>query len=189
MGWSGSRARSGGVVLVATLFLAAAGAGSAPQGASDDARPPKSVYGKLQRVDKVKDAVFMKSDAGENLAWRFDKRVIAEAAAFQPGDPMIVIYRLLPKNVKRVTALAFPGKEQTPTYVNLTGSRVVLRSAPAVDGACEKAGGGSVTESVIPEDGRAEAMEACWCCTVAGQTCSPTTKTGVGRAFLVQCFE
>jgi hypothetical protein len=188
MGWSLSRTRSGMPILVA-LFLGAAASRAEAQDAPGAPRPPKSVYGKLQSVDKGSNTVFMKSDAAENLAWRFDAAVIAEAAAFKAGDPMIVIYRQLPKDVKRVTALAFPGTEKTPTYVNLTGGRVVLRSAPAVDGACDKAGGGPVTESVIPPGGRAEVLEACWCCASSGETCAPSTMAGLGRAFLVQCFK
>lgn len=188
MSGSESRTVSGMVVLAATLLLAG-GPRARSQDADDAVRPPKSVYGKLERVDRIRNTVIMESDAGEKLEWRFDKKVIAEATAFEAGDPMIVIYRLLPTGVKRVTALAFPGKEDTPTYVNMTGDRVVLRSAPAVDGACDKAGGESVTESVIPPAGRAQVMEACWCCAVAGQTCAPTTKSGLGRAFLVQCFK
>jgi hypothetical protein len=185
---SGSRTVSGTVVLAAVLGLGGGARGLA-QDTDEAARPPKSVYGKLERVDQIRNTVIMDADTGEKLEWRFDKKVVAEAAAFGAGDPMIVIYRLLPTGVKRVTALAFPGKEDTPTYVNMTGDRVVLRSAPAVEGACDKAGGGAVSESVIPASGRAQVMEACWCCAVSGETCEPTTKSGPGRAFLVQCFK
>jgi hypothetical protein len=187
---SGSEAGtlSGMVVLVVGLLLGG-GPRAQPQDSDDAAAPPKSVYGKLERVDRIRNTIIMESDSGEKLEWRIDKKVMAEAATFEAGDPMIVIYRLLPTKVKRVTALAFPGKEDMPTYVNRTGDRVVLRSAPPVDGACDKAGGGSVTESLIPPGGRAQAMEACWCCAASGETCAPTTKTGLGRAFLVQCFK
>jgi hypothetical protein len=94
-------------------------------------------------------------------------------------------------NVKRVTAVAFPGAEKTPTYVNMTGERVTLRSAPAVGGACDDhvAGDTDVTESVIPTGGRAEVLKPCWCCAVAGESCSATTRSGVGRAYLVRCFK
>ena len=190
MGWSRSHALTGTAVVAALLFSVGA---TLPvelrEEPADTARPPKSVYGTLQTVNRTKNTVIMKSDAGESLAWQFERDVVAEAAAFEPGDPMIVIYRQLPNNVKRITALAFPGTEKVPTYVNMTGGRVTLRSAAAVDGACEQAGGEAVTESVVPVGGRAEVVEDCWCCAVSGETCRPTTRSGMGRAFLVQCFE
>jgi hypothetical protein len=49
------------------------------------------IYGKLERVDK--NGVIMTSDDGKRLAWRFKASVLAEAARFKPGDPLIVIYR------------------------------------------------------------------------------------------------
>jgi len=123
------------------------------------------------------------------LAWQFNAAVVAEAARFKPGDPMIVIYRQLASNEKRVTALAFPGTAKAPTYINLTGDRVALRSAPAVGEACGQADAGPVTEAAIPNGGLAEVMEACWCCAPAGETCTPGNRSGLGRAFLVQCFK
>ena len=102
---------------------------------------------------------------------------------------MIVIYRQISSNEKRVTAIAFPGTASTPIYVNLTGSRVVLRSAAAVAGVCGGADAGPVSESIIPEGGRAEVMDACWCCAPAGSTCTPGNKSGQGQAFLERCFE
>ena len=127
--------------------------------------------------------------SGAALSWRFEKNVIDEAAQFEEGARVIVIYRLLPGDVKRVTALAFPGVEKTPIYVNLTGERVVVRSAPRVNDACDAAGIEGATETHVPRGGRAEVLEGCWCCAVAGQTCPTTTKSGDGRAYLVQCFE
>jgi len=188
MGRSRSGTRSG-LAMAAALFLGGAVPWAEAQ-ASPDAPPPhKSVYGKLERVDKTVSAIVMKSEAGESLAWKFDAAVIAEAEHFKPGDPMIVIYRQLAHNAKRVTALAFPGAAKAPTYVNMTGERVVLRSAPAVDGVCGKAGASPVTESAIPAGGLAEVLEACWCCASSGETCTPGTKSGLGRALLVQCFK
>ena len=73
------------------------------------------------------------TDSGERLAWRFSEAVVEEAARFKPGDPMIVIYRLIGAKDKRVTALAFPGSASTPTYVNTTGTRVELRSSPGAE--------------------------------------------------------
>lgn len=177
-----------------TMFAVACSLGAAvpqaeEQATPDASAPHKSVYGKLDSVDKSVNAVFMKSDTGERLAWRFDAAVVAEAAQFKQGDPMIVIYRQLAHNAKRVTALAFPGKAETPTYVNMTGGRIVLRSAPKKDDVCGKPDAGPVTESVVPAGGRAEVMEACWCCASSGETCTPGTKSGLGRAYLVQCFK
>jgi hypothetical protein len=177
------------MAIVVAIFLGTLAPQAEPQDTDEAARPHKSVYGKLLGVDRSQNIVLMTSDAGDNLSWRFEPEVVAEAARFEPGAAMIVIYRQLPGNVKRVTALAFPGAEKAPTYVNLTGERVVLRSAAMVDGACERAGEGPVTESVIPRGGRAEALHGCWCCAVSGETCSPTTKSGVGRAYLAQCFK
>jgi hypothetical protein len=185
MGWSLTHTASGMAILAAFLL----GTAATPQEPEDAARPHKSVYGKLLTVDRSQSTLIMESDTGDKLSWRFERNVIAEAAAFQPGEAVIVIYRLLPGGVKRVTALAFPGQEKAPTYVNMTGVRVVLRSAPRVDGACDAAGAGPVSESVIPSGGRAEVLEECWCCAAPGETCRPTTKAGLGRAFLVQCFK
>jgi len=175
---------------VALVLAFVVGASAAAAREPGEAPPPhKSVYGKLLTVNARTNTVIMKSDEGENLSWRFEKEVVAEAAGFEPGVPVIVIYRLLPSGVKRVTALAFPGVEKSPTYVNMTGARVVLRSAPAVSGACDAAGTSDATESVIPPGGRAEVLEACWCCATPGSSCATTTQSGAGRAYLVQCFE
>lgn len=149
----------------------------------------KSVYGKLQGVDTAQNSVVMKSDAGERLAWRFEPAVIAEAARFKSGDPIIVIYRQISPSEKRVTAVAFPGAATTPVYVNMTGLRVVLRSAPAVGGVCGRPDAGPISESTIPAGGRAESMEPCWCCAPSGVACTPGNKTGLGKALLVRCFQ
>ena len=159
------------------------------QGSPAPDRARKSVRGTLQSVDKGEGGVIMKSDAGERLAWRFSPAVIAEIAKLAPGAPMIVIYRQISSNEKRVTAIAFPGTASTPTYVNVTGSRVVLRSAPAVADACGRTDAGPVSESTIPAGGRAEVMDACWCCAPAGKACTPGNKSGQGQAFLEHCFE
>jgi hypothetical protein len=150
--------------------------------------PHKSVYGKLQSVKDL-NGVIMTSDAGERLAWRFEPAVIAEAARFKLGDPMIVIYRQVTPSEKRVTAVAFPGTAATPLYVNMTGSRVVLRSAPAKDGACGQPSAGPIHESTIPSGGMAEVLDACWCCASPDESCTPGNRSGLGRALLVQCFE
>src|SRR6185295_15992249 len=129
------RTSAGAAVVLALLFSAPAPEVAA-QASPAPARPHKSVYGKLSSVDRSLNGVIMRSDDGQKLAWRFDKRVIAEAAKFKPGDPMIVIYRQIGPSEKRVTAVAFPGAAATPTYVNSSGGRVLLRSSPQVDGAC-----------------------------------------------------
>lgn len=172
-----------------TLLLLFAALVSGALAQEQSAPPHKSVYGKLQSVDTSKNGVIMKSDAGERLAWRFDAAVIAEAARFKPGDPMIVIYKQLSSSQKAVTALAFPGAAEKPVYINLTGARVVLRSAPAVGGVCGKPDAGPVSESTIPIGGRAEALEACWCCAPSGEACTTGNKSGAGQAFLVRCFQ
>jgi hypothetical protein len=180
--------RSGVGVLLALL----AGAPTPRAAAQAQAGPPaphKSVYGKLQSVDKSLNGVFMVSDAGVRLAWRFDRAVIAEVARVKAGNPMIVIYRQPTPNEKKVTAVAFPGTATTPIYVNLTGDRVLLRSSPAVGGACGQPDAGPVNESTIPVGGMAETTDACWCCAPSGQSCTPANKTGLGRALLVRCFE
>jgi hypothetical protein len=159
------------------------------QGEAGPPAPHKSVYGKLQSVDKSQNNVVMESETGERLAWRLEPSVIAEATRFKVGSPMIVIYRQLAANQKRVTAVAFPGTAKTPLYVNMTGSRVVVRGAPAVDGQCGLAEAGPVSESTIPDGGLAEVADACWCCAPAGESCTPGNLTGEGRALLVQCFK
>lgn len=131
----------------------------------------------------------MKSDSGQRMAWRFDAAVVAEVARFKPGDAMIVIYRQVTPADKKVTAVAFPGSAPTALYVNMTGSSVLLRSAPATDGVCGKADAGPVSDSVIPDRGMAEASGACWCCAPSGGSCTPGNKTGEGKALLVSCFE
>jgi hypothetical protein len=161
---------------------------AAPASAQDQERPHKSVYGTLEHVDRGQNSVVMQSDAGERRAWRFDAKVIAEAARFKPGDAMIVIYRQVSPSEKRVTALAFPGAAKTPTYVNMTGASVAFQSAPAAAGACGRLDVGPLSASTIPIGGRAESLEACWCCAPAGGHCAPGNRSGVGLAFLVGCF-
>jgi hypothetical protein len=171
------------------LLLGAPAPPVAAQASPDAGRPHKSVYGKLASVDKSLNGVIMTADDGQRLAWRFDARVVAQAARFKPGDPMIVIYRQISPSEKRVTAVAFPGAAGKPTYVNTTGSRVLLRSSPMVDGVCGQPAAAPATESMIPSDGVAEVLEGCWCCAVPGESCTPGNKSGVGRAFLVNCFK
>jgi hypothetical protein len=186
------RSGAGGVFYVLLVFSLGApahrAAAQAPASSPAPPRPTKSVYGKLQTVDKTRKGVVMLSDTGQRLAWRFSTEVIEELSHYKPGDPMIVIYRMVSAKDKRVTAVAFPGTAQTPTYVNMTGTRVVLRSSPGVNGACGVSDAGPISESTLPESGVAEVAEACWCCAPAGETCSPGNKSGLGKALLVTCF-
>jgi hypothetical protein len=175
-------------LLLATEPPPAAGQAS-PVPPSPPARPRTSVYGKLQSIEKRLSALVMLTDDGQRMVWRFDQALVAEAEAFKPGDPMIVIYRQLGPSDKRVTAVAFPGTASTPTYVNLTTERVTVRSAPFVEGACPLINENPVQEVTIPRGGIAEVADGCWCCASAGDACVPSNKTGVGRALLANCFE
>ncbi len=85
--------------------------------------------------------------------------------------------------------MALPGTAATPTYVNMTGERVSLRSAAFVGGVCSQVDPGPISESTIPVGGRAEVMEACWCGAPSGETCTPSNKSGLGQALLVRCFQ
>ena len=162
----------------APRLLACGGAGRAlAQAAAAPARPTptpatKSVYGKLLSVDTSLNNLLMTEDGGAKLAWHFDAPVIAEAARFKPGAPLIVIYRQTSPKQKRVTAIAFPGSAKTPIYMNMTSERVVLRSAAAVNDSCSQTSG-AVTESTIPSRGLAEALDECWCCAPAGRDLHP----------------
>jgi hypothetical protein len=181
-----TRALSVPPVLIALCLGAATFGAESPE---PGARPQKSVRGTLDSVDKRLGGIGMTTDKGERVAWKFSPAVIAEVAKFAKGAPMIVIYRQIAPNEKRVTAVAFPGTAEKPTYVNLTGGRIAIRSSAAGDDACVGGGAGPVSESVIPAGGRAEVLDGCWCCAPSGETCVPTTKTGQGQAFLERCFE
>jgi hypothetical protein len=102
---------------------------------------------------------------------------------------MIVIYRQISGSEKRVTAVAFPGSAATPIYVNTTGERVTVRTSPMVEGVCGRPEAEPISESILHADGLAEVPEACWCCAVIGESCTPGNKSGNGRAFLVSCFK
>jgi hypothetical protein len=172
---------------IAAAWLGAPVARVAAQEPQPTPAPTKSVRGTLLSVDTSLNSVIMTEASGEKMAWHFEAAVVAEAARFKPGDPVIVIYRQTSPKLKRVTALAFPGSAKAPIYMNLTGERVVIRSVAGVGGACE-ATTGSVSESTIPAGGLAEILDGCWCCAPVGSTCTPGTKSGLGRAFLAHCF-
>jgi len=150
----------------------------------------KSVRGVLKGVDVRLSGIHMQTDDGKQVAWKFNRAVIAEAAKVKLGAPVIVIYRLTGPEDKRVTALAFPDPAATPTYVNLTGERILLRSAPAAaDGSCGAVDPAAVHDTVMPPEGRAEVLEGCWCCAPSDASCTPGTKSGAGWAYLDRCFE
>jgi hypothetical protein len=177
-----------GLLLCGPVLRVSAQAPAPAPAAAPAPAPTKSVYGKLLSVDKTLGNLLMSEDGGATLAWHFDAAVIAEAARFKPGDPLIVIYRQTTPKEKRVTAVAFPGSAKSPIYVNLTGDRVVIRSSGGVDGQCNQTSG-AVSESIIPNGGLAEVMDACWCCAPVGETCIPGNKSGLGRAILAHCFK
>ena len=108
------------------------------------------------------------------------KDLITEIEKFKPGDPMIVIYRQVGPNDKRVTAVAFPGTAQKPTYKNLTGERVTLRSAPLVNGACGPADRARSRRSRSPGTGSPRSTDGCWCCASAGTRACRATRRGSG---------
>ena len=131
---------------MALALLGGPGSRAAAQATPEGPRAKKSVYGKLESVNTRLHGLFMTLEDGKRLAWQLNAAVIAEVEKVEPGSPMIVIYRQITPTEKRVTAVAFPGTAKTPTYVNLTGERVALRSAPMVDGAC------SATAAARPGD-------------------------------------
>jgi hypothetical protein len=182
-----TRSGPGAIVLAS---LAVAGAWAAAWAQPDSASVHKSVYGKLKSVSKSRNAVFMTSDSGEQLAWRFNARIVAELGRFEPGQAMIVIYRQTRSNEKSVTAVAFPGTANGPVYVNMTGERVLLRSGPMLSGACAPAAPDvEVHETSIAAGGMTEISDGCWCCAPEEHTCSPANKSGNGKALLVQCYK
>jgi hypothetical protein len=148
----------------------------------------KTVHGKLEMVNESVNGVAVVSDEGQRMAWQFDKTVIEMIKGFQPGDPVVVIYRLRGAD-KAVTAIAFPGKAATPVYVNTSGQRVELVSGPMVNGACGQPSAEPLHTTNILSGGQAETGDACWCCAPAGQACVPSNRTGLGQAFLIHCYE
>jgi hypothetical protein len=183
------RLRSGAGPGLALLLSVLPGALARPAAAQGTGKlASRSVHGKLEMVNESVNAVAVVSDDGQRMAWQFDKAVIAQLKEFKPGDPVVVIYRVRGTD-KAVTALGFPGAAKSPIYINTTGQRVELVSGPMVNGACGQASDVPVNTTTIPIGGRADTPDACWCCAPAGQACVPTNKTGLGRAFLIHCYE
>jgi hypothetical protein len=182
-----------GECLGAALLLALGAGEATPQAAPSPAAgtgriATATVHGKLDMVNERLNGVSVITDDGARMAWQLDKRVIAHVKRFKPGDPVVVIYRVRGGGTA-VTAIAFPGAAKTPTYVNTSAERVELVSGPMVDGACGKLPEAPIHTTTIPVGGRAGTEDACWCCAPAGGACVPANKTGLGQAFLVQCYE
>jgi len=173
-----------------TALLLLVGAGAPPAATQEPAtRAFKSVYGTFEGVDTGRGGVIMKSDTGERLAWRVSAPVMKGLEQFEIGGAMIVIYRPITASDKKVTAIAFPGTAERPTYVNLTGNPVLVQSGPKVDGTCGGPQQQRTGEAAIVDGGEAEIADGCWCCAPMGQSCTPGNETGNGRALLVSCFD
>jgi hypothetical protein len=158
-----------------------------------------TVRGTLLDVDKSLSGLIVRNEAGENVAWRLDRSVIAEVAKFKRGDRLYVIYRELGGRAGRgdraVTAVGFPGSEPKPLYVNATGATVRLRTGPLVDGECRGLRESSqVGNFRLPRGSTTEDEAACWCCSSMDQTCEPANRayepgtTVTGRIILSRCF-
>ena len=183
---SGLRAGIG--LILALSVWASPGLAQSPSPPPPAPMTNKSVHGTLVRVDTRQNSLFMKSDAGEPMAWRLSPRVITEAARFKQGDPVIVIYRQVGAGEKAITAVAFPGTATAPVYVNTTSGRIVFRSGASADGTCPSHAAGPVNETAIPAGGMTEIADDCWCCAPSDQTCTPANKSGLGQAFLIRCY-
>jgi len=177
-----------GVALLLGFWPGASASRALAQEPAPSRPASRTVYGKLEVVNESVNGVAIVSDKGQQMAWQLDKKVIAQLKGFQPGDPVIVIYRQRGSD-RAATAIAFPGKATTPTYVNTSGERVELVSGPMVGGACGQPSDAAVKRTTIPTGGRAETQDACWCCAPAGQACVPSNRTGLGQAFLIHCYE
>jgi hypothetical protein len=173
---------------MALLLLVGVGA---PRAATQESKVRlfKSVYGTLDGVDAGQGAVIMQSETGERLAWRVSAPVVEGLGQFEIGGPMIVICRPITATEKKVTAIAFPGTAERPTYVNLTGNPVLVHFGPKVDGTCVGRQQQPTSEVAVLDGGEAEIADGCWCCAPMGQSCTPLNETGHGRALLVSCFD
>ena len=173
------------LAIVASLGPASHAAG---QGAIAVPLVVKSVHGKLDTVDKQRGGIVVVSDEGRRMAWRLEKVVIDRLTGFKKGDPIVVIYRTRGGD-KAVTAVAFPGAAASPVYINTTGRRVEFISGPKVNDKCGEMGDAPLNHTTVPVDGMAEVSDECWCCAPVGEACAPANKTGLGKAFLTQCYK
>ena len=147
-----------------------------------------SVQGVLDKVVPRNNAIVLKTEDGRRLGWQLPAPVIAEAAKFEPGSSMWVIYRQRDTTDQAVTALGFPGVEDRPVYVNATGHNVVLRTGPKVDGQCGAETDGQMTDYNLSQGLVTEDLNPCWCCAPARERCSPPNQSGNGRIILARCF-
>jgi hypothetical protein len=161
----------------------------AAQALAEDPLVHTSIEGVLDRVVTDQEGLVLKTDEGRRLGWQLPAPVIAEAAKFEPGSRMWVIYRKLDNDDQAVTALGFPGVEDHPVYVNATGYPIVLRTGPGVDGQCGADGAPAGSEQKLGKGIVTEDLSACWCCAPEGQTCVPSNRSGNGRIVLAQCFK
>jgi hypothetical protein len=176
----------GALALVVALV-----AGGAFVGAQELVEGPlvrTSISGVLDRVVTRQDGVILKTEDGRRLGWKLPAPVIEEAAKFEPGSPMWVIYRKRDTADQAVTALGFPGVEDKPVYVNASGYNVVLRTGPAVDGQCGAESPGNMAEYKLSPGLVTEDLNACWCCAPSAERCAPANQSGNGRIILAQCF-
>lgn len=182
-----SSARLAVLLALGLLTMVPSSPAQAP-GPAATAPASRSVFGTLETVDESLNGVIMKTDEGKRVAWKFEPRVIERIRGFKPGVPIVVIYRQRGAD-KAVTAVAFPGAAASPIYVNTSGQRVEIVGGPMVDGACGKASDAPLTSTTMPMGGQAEVADACWCCAPAGETCTPSNRTGAGQAFLANCYK
>lgn len=180
-----------GVVLAGALGLCAPGRAAAQH---PNAAPlvSRSTEGSIEIVDTKKNGIILKSADGKRHAWKLDPAVIQEAARFQPGDWMWVIYRPLGGSQRAVTALGFPGSEEKPHYVNATGDPVVLRTGPMIDGTCKPIAPAETTDHALRNGGDVVDEAPCWCCASQGKQCELANRShddhGTGRIVLARCF-
>jgi hypothetical protein len=178
------------VLLLALVPAASSGQTPPPPGgAHTRAMVFQSVRGTLVRADKELSGIVIKTDAGDQMAWRFRPRVVEEAARFPPGTPLWVIYREMAPGQRAVTAIGFPDVAPRPLYVNATGDPVRLRTAAAAGGECASlTAEGPAAEHGLGRNGSVEDDGACWCCAGPTETCAPVNRSGAGRIVLSQCF-
>jgi hypothetical protein len=188
MGFLRSSCAGGAALLLVAACLGPASR-AAGQGAIAVPLVVKSVHGKLDTLDKQRSGIFVVSDDGRRMAWRLEEGVIDRLTGFKKGDPIVVIYRQRGGGDKAVTAVAFPGAAATPVYINTTGRRIEFISGPKVNGVCGEMGDAPLNHTTVPVDGMAEVSDECWCCAPAGEACAPANKTGLGKAFLTQCYK
>ena len=114
----------------------------------------RTVHGKVEMINESVNGIAVISDDGQRMAWRFDASVIADLAQFKPGDP-VPSSSTGSSGARTRGSLRWHSRHGgDSTYINKTGSRVVLRSAPMVNGVCGQPDAGPVSESNIPQESR-----------------------------------